>query len=97
MKTALDLPDDLVRDVKLHAVHKGKKLKDAVADLLRKGLQASDMPPLSESELGVDPTTGLPIVLCLHRALPSDEITPERASDLLLEQEVAWVNEAGRH
>jgi plasmid stability protein len=38
MKTTLDLPDDLVKEVKLRAVHEGKKLKDAVAELLRKGL-----------------------------------------------------------
>ena len=38
MKTTLDLPDALVKRIKLRAVHEGKKLKDAVADLLRKGL-----------------------------------------------------------
>jgi hypothetical protein len=40
MKTTLDLPADLVKEVKLRAVHEGKKLKDAVAELLRKGLTA---------------------------------------------------------
>jgi hypothetical protein len=40
MKTTLDLPDDLVKEMKLLAVHEGKKLKDAVAELLRKGLAA---------------------------------------------------------
>jgi hypothetical protein len=38
MKTTLELPDDLIKEVKLRAVHDGKKLKDAVADLLRQGL-----------------------------------------------------------
>src|SRR5437899_1894814 len=38
MKTTLDLPADLVRQVKLEALNEGKKLKDAVADLLRRGL-----------------------------------------------------------
>lgn len=41
MKTTLDLPDELVKAVKLLAVHVGKKLKNAVADLLRKGLHAT--------------------------------------------------------
>jgi plasmid stability protein len=40
MKTTLHLPDDLVREIKLRAVREGKKLKDEVADLLRKGLAA---------------------------------------------------------
>ena len=34
MKTTLDLPDALVKQVKLRAVREGRKLKDAVADLL---------------------------------------------------------------
>jgi hypothetical protein len=38
MKTTVQLPDDLVKEVKLRALHEGKKLKDAVADLLWKGL-----------------------------------------------------------
>ena len=41
MKTTLELPDELVKDIKLRAIHEGKKLKDAVAELLRKGLAAS--------------------------------------------------------
>jgi hypothetical protein len=41
MKTTLELPDDLVKEVKLHALRQGKKLKEAVADLLRQGLVAA--------------------------------------------------------
>ena len=40
MKTTLQLPDELVKEIKLRAVNEGKKLKDAVAELLRKGLDA---------------------------------------------------------
>jgi plasmid stability protein len=40
MKTTLDLPDDLMRAVKIRAVHERKKLKDTIADLLRKGMAA---------------------------------------------------------
>ena len=38
MKTTVDLPDGLVKAVKLRAVHDGRKLKDTVAELLRIGL-----------------------------------------------------------
>lgn len=41
MKTTLDLPDDLMREVKIRAVHEHKKLKDAIAELIRKGIDAS--------------------------------------------------------
>jgi hypothetical protein len=41
MKTTLDLPDDLMREVKIRAVHEQKKLKDAIADFIRKGMAAA--------------------------------------------------------
>jgi hypothetical protein len=40
MKTTLELPDDLMKQIKLRAVHEDKKLKDAIAELLRMGLAA---------------------------------------------------------
>jgi plasmid stability protein len=40
MKTTLDLPDALVKQIKLRAVHDGRKLKDMFAELLTKGLAA---------------------------------------------------------
>ena len=44
MKTTLDLPDDLMRQVKIRAVHEQKKLKDAIAEFIRKGMAASNSP-----------------------------------------------------
>jgi hypothetical protein len=38
MKTTLDLPDELMREVKIRAIHEHKKLKDTIAELIRKGL-----------------------------------------------------------
>ena len=40
MKSTIDLPDELVKEIKLLAVDEGKKLKDVVADLLRQSLNA---------------------------------------------------------
>lgn len=45
MKTTLDLPDDLMHEVKIRAVHEHKKLKDTVAELLRKGIAAGKVRP----------------------------------------------------
>jgi len=45
MKTTLDLPDDLMHEVKIRAVHEHKKLKDAIAEFLRKGLAAGKTQP----------------------------------------------------
>lgn len=41
MKTTLDLPDELMRQVKLRAVHRNQKLKDAIAQLLQLGMTAA--------------------------------------------------------
>ena len=40
MKTTLELPDELMREVKIRAIHEGKKLKDAIADFIRRGMAA---------------------------------------------------------
>ena len=40
MKTTLDLPDKLMREVKIRAVHEHKKLKDVIAELLQTALGA---------------------------------------------------------
>jgi hypothetical protein len=62
MKTTLDLPDDLMHEVKLRAVHQQKKLKDTIAELLRRGMAAenkeqSKLPPPVKLRGGFVPTT----------------------------------------
>lgn len=47
MKTTLDLPDELMREVKILAAREGRKLKDTVADLLSRGMRASRSPRTS--------------------------------------------------
>jgi plasmid stability protein len=81
MKTTLDLPDDLMREVKIRAVRENRKLKEAVADLLRRGLSQR------RSEPKVRHRVALPIVECAHEARPGEEMTPERVAGILLEEE----------
>ena len=45
MKTTLDLPDDLMRAVKIRAAERNRRLKDVVAEMLRAGLAAPEMAP----------------------------------------------------
>ena len=65
MKTTLDLPDELVREMKLRAVMQGRTLRDLAAEFIRQGLgMAAPKPPQvpppgSRIEIGAD---GLPIV-----------------------------------
>lgn len=95
MKTTLDLPETLVKQVKLRALREGKKLKDAVADLLRKGL-AAEGPALKPPVIKRDKLTGLPVIQCKHPAPPGQELTPERIAEILHEQEVEWFHAATR-
>lgn len=98
MKTTLDLPDSLVKQVKLRALSDGRKLKDAVAELLRKGLAvaADTKPDFAAPVLTKDKKTGLPLIECRHAASPEKEMAPERVADLLLAQEAGWHHAAGR-
>lgn len=45
MKTTFELPDELMQRVKLRAVHRKQKLKDAIAQLLEIGMTASPEAP----------------------------------------------------
>lgn len=81
MKTTLDLPDDLLRAVKIRAVNDRRKLKDTVADLLRRGL-SRDRPATGRAR-----RVQLPLIQCKHKARPDEEITPRRAAAILLGDE----------
>lgn len=44
MKTTLELPDDLMRRIKLRAVHGNRKLKDEITQLLVAGMASAPDP-----------------------------------------------------
>jgi hypothetical protein len=86
MKTTLDLPADLVKAMKLRAVHEGRKLKDVAAELLERGLSA---PPVQRSCSTEDSkieiqANGVPVILCGKDA-PASRMSIEEL--LALEQE----------
>ena len=96
MKTTLDLPDALVKQVKLRALQEGQKLKDTVAELLRKGLLADSSAESRAPRITKDKKTGLPLVECQYAASSTAELTPERVAEILLEGEVRGLHAAGR-
>lgn len=83
MKTTLELPDDLMRAIKLRAVREDRKLKDLIAELLRRGLTAEP-----EEQGGPGRRVQLPILHGGHEADRDEEMTPDRVAELLIEQEV---------
>jgi plasmid stability protein len=90
MKTTLDLPEDLVREIKLTAAREGRKLKDVMADLLRAGLAAEEERAASKTR------RCLPIVNGRHAAIAGNEMTPQRVANILLEQEASWHAQTSR-
>ena len=91
VKTTLDLPDELMRAVKIRAVKANRKLKDEVAYLLRRGLARGPKAP-ERARTRVQ----LPLVRCAHGAMPGEEMTPERVAKVLLDEEAEAVRAPSR-
>jgi hypothetical protein len=86
MKTTLELPDDLMREVRIRAAKENKKLKDVMTELVQRGLATAP-----------DDRTGrhrmqFPILAGGQPAEPGREMTPERVADALLKLDVSSVN-----
>lgn len=96
MKTTFDIPEELVRRLKLRAVREGRKLKDAVADVLRAGLDAQGRQSAVQAAIIVnDKKTGLPVIQCPRAAPRGQELTPDRVAEILNQQEAEWARDAG--
>lgn len=48
VKTTLELPDELMRDIRVRAAQSDRRLKDVVEELLRRGLEAPPAPPTGD-------------------------------------------------
>jgi len=83
-KTTLDLPDDLMRAIRIRAAKEGRRLKDVVADVMRRGL-ASEQGPLG----GMPRRVILPLVGCARSAGPEEEMAPGQIAELLMAEEAA--------
>ncbi|NJL18754.1 MAG: hypothetical protein HC901_00030 [Bdellovibrionaceae bacterium] len=80
MKTTLDLPDDLVRRMKIRAVEAGIPLKRLVTELLRQSLSAgaasAPSATLPVSEHLMLNQRGFPVICCGTNA-PASRMTAE--------------------
>jgi hypothetical protein len=84
MKTTLEIPDDLMREIKVRAAKEDRKLKDLVAELLRRGLaEAETEAPKVRHRVKFPFVQGRP-------ARPGEEATPEVVAQILTDQEVEW-------
>jgi plasmid stability protein len=83
VKTTLELPDELMRAVKIRAAVEGRKLKDVVAEALQAGLlvTGSAQHPVKGVRVETDPQTGFPAVIPVTDA-PASEMTLEELKRL---------------
>jgi plasmid stability protein len=83
METILDLPDSLVREIKLRAEHEGRELKEVVVDMLAAGLA-----PVNEAS----PQEGQVVAkyLPLIKARPA---APTDAKSLSQQEWCEWLKE----
>lgn len=82
MRTTLDLPDDLMRSIKVRAAQTDRTLTDLVADLLRSGLRVSESGASSPAR-----RVEFPLVRSAHMA-PEGSLSPERITDLLIQADI---------
>lgn len=82
MKTTLDLPDDLMRKVRIRAAEQNRRLTDVISELLTAGLAAeSQARPLGQR-------VKLPLIHTTRVPRPEEQLTPERVAQILIDQEV---------
>ena len=92
VKTTLDLPEDLLRAMKMRAVQEGRKFKDVATEVFRRGLAQ----PRMAADSGGGQRVKLPLIQCRHPATSQAKLTPYQVADVLLKQEVEWSHEATR-
>ncbi len=88
MKTTLELPDDLMRGMKIRAATEGKKLKDVIADAIRDSLVSSrgttfEAPPIVISRSA----SGFPYIKALS-GTQKPAVTAEQFQRLIEESQL---------
>jgi len=87
LKATLDLPGDLLKEMKLRAVHEGRKFKDLAAEVFRLEL-------IRQEDRTIRHRVKLPIIKCRHPA--ARDLAADEVAGVLLKQEVDWSHEASR-
>ena len=83
MRTTIDLPDDLYRRAKATAARRGMKLKDLVAEMLERGLNA----PTADRPMVRERRTPFPINAPTPPGGPLPNLTNEQIADLIEEDD----------
>lgn len=88
MKTTLDLPENLIREMKLRAAREGRKLRDVATEVVQRGLFGPSTRKDSKAN-----RVQFPLVDC-DTASPTEELSPSKVAEILTNQEAEWSEEA---
>jgi len=89
MKTTLDLPEEMVREMKLRVAQQGKKLREVATEVVRRGLaSAGDSASTTKGK-----RVKLPLIVC-KRVAPGAEPDPDQIAAILAGQDAEWSHEA---
>jgi plasmid stability protein len=75
MRTTLELPDDLMRSIKVRAASTDRTLTDVMTEVLRAGLR------MEESDAPSRRTLDFPLVITARTA-PEGALSPERIAEI---------------
>lgn len=76
MRTTIDLPDDLHRIATSLARHTKRSLGQIVAELMRRGLEASANGTAEpQAVYRIDAETGLPVIVGASRIMTDDDVS----------------------
>ncbi|MEK6231019.1 MAG: hypothetical protein N2A42_04150 [Luteolibacter sp.] len=81
MKTTLDLPEELVREMKVRAAREGRKLREVATEVIQRGLSA----PTPTKEVAAK-RIKFPILRCEGPA--TRQFTPEELDEILFQPEI---------
>ncbi len=88
MRTTLDLPDPLLRELKTRAARNGQSLKSLIHDLIQRAMTLPSIPPAQQS--------GLPVLTRLQgQAQPVKAQSNAQLSDHTLHEDIEKLRRIG--
>ena len=88
MRTTLDLPDPLLRELKSRAARNGQSLKSLLNDLIQRAMTLPSIPPAQQSSL--------PVLMRLQgQAQPVKAQSNAQLSDLTLQEDLEKLRRIG--
>ena len=88
MRTTLDLPDSLLRELKSRAARNGQSLKSLINDLIQRAMALPAVPPEQQ--------TGFPVLMRVqNQAQPTQVQSNAQLADLTLQEDIEKLRRIG--